>query len=501
MRISTNSVTIMRTEQRHPQDEQQQQEQRRPQQRKQKRQRDYYFLKTATATNVLLTILVVVVDTGFVVTEASSFYRRHHPALLTKQQHWEKSRVLQKQQSHYLLQRIRGGSTNTEDDADDEEFFDAKEEEEGDEDEDEEDEDEDDEDEDEMEEEEGGGTSTPEPIPEIAEPVTIRIKTNLGNKLLDQYFDLMVARTRNVLSLKKNLSRQLPGRPPISTLSLLYRGQRITDEKTLVTELLLEEEEEEDEEDEQPDAEEQEEGEDQIALTLILDILPIVDTKLTVTQLEQKMDDLSTSELFDAYVLNEAAVSCTAELIEEQNNKEKESDKDDMDNEEEKEGVGDDDTDDDYDFSSSSSIPKPLVSFQLREKAEQLRQQMEQKLFSPEIVDTIRQESDAPAVIKRNRQPQQRGQRIRAAESSIESSGGAVLGIKQTLQHNLNIVSSGRSDRPFGRPCVSSLLFPCLTILFFLLNPSPPFFNFYALPHFPTLFRCVFWRFSYNTNH
>jgi len=99
--------------------------------------------------------------------------------------------------------------------------------------------------------EEDDEDTTPKKIPAIAsmEPVRLIISTNWGNSIIDQSIELTPARTRDVASLKKSLSKQLPGRPPVVALDLVYEG-RILDDETLVDELFEDEDEDEEDEDE-----------------------------------------------------------------------------------------------------------------------------------------------------------------------------------------------------------------------------------------------------------
>ena len=113
--------------------------------------------------------------------------------------------------------------------------------------------------------------------------------------------------------MKKSISRQIPGRPPILSLELVYEG-KILDDEMLVDELFDDDDEEEDEEDSSE--------EDDVSKTLILNVVPPVEPKFAIEltpklqQHEEDDDDtLSTEELVDAYFLNQAAMARNALLI------------------------------------------------------------------------------------------------------------------------------------------------------------------------------------------
>lgn len=212
-----------------------------------------------------------------------------------------------------LLTNLRGGSSTVEE-AEDE---DEKVEEEGSEDEEEEEEEEDEED-------------IPSKVPSIAsmEPVRLILSTNWGNPVIDHKVELTPARTRNIATIKKSLSKQLPGRPPIVAIEIVYEG-RILDDETLVDELF----EDEDEEEEDYDDEVEEGNEPSRKLTI--NILPPVDPKFA-TELGPKLlyhgdddddydvgtaatigddESFTTEELINAYYMNQVAMSRNAQLL------------------------------------------------------------------------------------------------------------------------------------------------------------------------------------------
>eukprot|EP00934_Nitzschia_sp_Nitz4_P003778 Nitzschia sp. Nitz4//scaffold12_size214221//201143//202157//NITZ4_001538-RA/size214221-exonerate_protein2genome-gene-0.59-mRNA-1//1//CDS//3329535134//3768//frame0 len=93
----------------------------------------------------------------------------------------------------------------------------------------------------------------------------------------------MATRTRNMFTLKKSLSRQLPGKPPVRAFQLVYQGT-ILDDEMLVDELFDEDDEDDDEE--------------------------IEDGSSTAAD-----DTLTTEELLQAYFLNQVAMTQNAMLL------------------------------------------------------------------------------------------------------------------------------------------------------------------------------------------
>ena len=162
-------------------------------------------------------------------------------------------------------------------------------------------------------------------------PVQLFISTNWGNSVIDHSVDLKSKRTKTIVDLKKSLSKQLPGRPPILSMGLVYEG-RLLDDETLVEELFEDEDDEDDDDDDDDDDDETNEPNRK----LTLNIVPPVDPKF-MTELGPKLmfysddvedgnnfmtnsaaadaDSLSTTELVDAYYLNQVAMSRNAHLL------------------------------------------------------------------------------------------------------------------------------------------------------------------------------------------
>jgi len=159
--------------------------------------------------------------------------------------------------------------------------------------------------------------------------------TNWGNSVIDHKIELSSKRTKTVADLKKSLSKQLPGKPPILVLELVFEG-RILDDETLVEELF------EDEDDEDYDNDIDDDDSEGPSRKLTLNIVPPVDPKF-MTELGPKLkfhsddagddydsignrnnyavdystniESLSTTDLVDAYYLNQVAMGLNSNLI------------------------------------------------------------------------------------------------------------------------------------------------------------------------------------------
>jgi hypothetical protein len=290
-----------------------------------------------------------------------------------------------------LLTSLRGGS-----DAEDEVDVDVSE---------------NDEDEDDDEDEDEGETTTKVPAIASMEPVRLIISTNWGNSVIDQTLELTPARTRDVASLKKSLSKQLPGRPPIVALDLVYEG-RILDDDTLVDELFEDEDEEEEDEDEDDDVEEGNEPGRKLTLNLVPPVDPKFATELGPKLVHHADDDddhsggssgvggdadaFTVDELVDAYYMNQVAMSRNAQLLADPN-----------------------------DPSS------PFLRIEMQEQARQLREQLQSETPA-DIWEKCMAVSDQTG----NRSPQEewRGQRYRSTK------GGVSRQLKTVIQTNMNVV-------------------------------------------------------------
>ena len=240
----------------------------------------------------------------------------------------------------------------------------------------------------------------------ITEPVRLIISTNWGNAVIDQKVELTPLRTRDIASIKKSLSKQLTGRPPILALDLIYEG-RILDDETLVEELFEDDDEEDDED------EDVEEG-NQPSRTLTLNLVPPVDPKFA-TDLAPKLlsnddddyaggspmtgdgDCFTTDELVDAYYMNQAAMSRNAQLL-----------------------------------ANPNDPSPPLQRLELQEQARQLREQLQSETpvdVWEKCMEVVDQKGNGTP------QEERRGQRYRS------SKGGASTQLKTIIQTNMNVVS------------------------------------------------------------
>ena len=263
------------------------------------------------------------------------------------------------------------------------------------------------------EENEETSTTTTEKVPAIAsmEPVRLFISTNWGNSVIDQTVELTPVRTRTVASLKKSLSKQLPGRPPIVALDLVYEG-RILDDDTLVEELFEDEDEDEEEDDDDDDIEEGNEAHRKLTLNIVPPVDPKFATELGPKLVYYNDDDddayvadsagiadaesLTTDELVDAYYLNQVAMSQNAQLL------------------------------------ADPNIPSsPYMRLELQEQARQLKEQLQTETpvdVWEKCMDVSTQKSS------RHTRDEWRGERYRSGK------GGVTTQIKTIIQTNLNVV-------------------------------------------------------------
>jgi len=304
--------------------------------------------------------------------------------------------------SSSLILSIRGGDSSDDESID---FDDESSEEEDSEDEDLEDEDSEDEEEEDSEEEEDDEEEPQQVV--SAEPIKVMIRTNLGNTVVDQTLELQVSRNRNVASVKQSIMRQMPGRPPMSCQILMW-GSQVLEDDQLVNELV---------DDEDEDEEEDEEGS---TLTLILDVVPPIDPKFA-TEMMDRMKHMTTSQLLDAYLANQAGLYENARTLHEETTNSVQS-KDD-----------EDDDDNDDIISTFMSQPQMARSVQLRQEAYQMRQDLV-GTFDEKVLEIL-EKDDAPSTLALQSNIERRGERIRTPGSR----GGAKANVRRVLQKNLNI--------------------------------------------------------------
>ena len=140
-------------------------------------------------------------------------------------------------------------------------------------------------------------------------PIKLTIKTGLNSPLVDQIWESTCSRTRTVLSVKQNLSRQMKGRPPVSTQRLLLNGFQELSDDTLLGDVV-----QEDDDDEEEDDDENENSDGMVKLQLTLDIPPPVDAKFA-TEYPELLSKMTKQDLIDAYAANMAAMNYVADSL------------------------------------------------------------------------------------------------------------------------------------------------------------------------------------------
>jgi len=324
----------------------------------------------------------------------------------------------------------------SEDDSDDEDSDDEESEDESEEEsEEEEDEMEDSDDEESEEEEEEDVASTPL----SSSPVKVIIRTGLKSSLLDQSIELTCSRKRDVASLKTSVSRQMRGRPPPSTLTLLHHNRALSDDE-LVDELAPDED--DDDEDYADD-----DDDDMVKLHLMLDNVPPIDPKFA-TELPERMNKMSDSDLLDAYVTNVIAMQRNnAQLLKTSLQSSSVSganqDDDDEDDENEKE--------ESTSSSSSSSTTMLPDSVSMRMDAMTMRERMMDS-FPQDVVQRLMDQKEGNLDETSDTEGQQQlgsggvhdaslaeSIKRKGRKSNMAIKGGATMNVKRTLQRNLNI--------------------------------------------------------------
>jgi hypothetical protein len=237
------------------------------------------------------------------------------------------------------------------------------------------------------------------------QPVRILVNTAWGNSVLDRKLELNALRTRSMADLKKSISKQLPGKPPILSLELVFGGRILSDDDMLVDELF-----EDDEEEDGDDAEDEDgDGIDEPHRSLVLNIVPPVEAKFATELLrrlreESHSDDyLSTQDLIDAYYLNQVAMGQNSKLLVNPSSSSSST--------------------------TSSSSSTTLLRLEMQAQAKLLQEQLQRQ--TPELVW---QKALEPVVSKSHTAEERRGQRYRSGK------GGARTNLKKSLQHNFNVV-------------------------------------------------------------
>jgi len=342
-----------------------------------------------------------------------------------------------------MLLGIRGGDTDfsdddesildmdtneDEDDTEDEESEEEEEETADDESEEEETEDESEEEDEESEDEDTDDESVPD-TPLSSSPVKVVISTGLKSSILDQSLELTCSRKRDVASLRVSVSRQLRGRPPPSTVRLLL-GNRILRDEELVDEIAPDE----DDEDEDDDDDDEDDDDDMVKVHLILDIVPPIDPKFA-TELPERIEKMSDSELLDAYVTNVVAMQRNnAELLKASLKASPTTDGDDV------EG-GDEEKEEDTPI-STTVLPD---SVSMRMDAMTMRERMLEN-FPEDVVKRLQEVAEGENVddvegaqMGGVSDPALAESIKRKGRRNVALKGGATMNVKRSLQRNLNI--------------------------------------------------------------
>ncbi len=225
-----------------------------------------------------------------------------------------------------------------------------------------------------------------------SQPARLLIQTNWGNSVLDQRIELTTRRTNTIGGLKKQVSRNLPGRPPVLGLELVYGG-KVLDDEILIDELF------DDDEDEEEELDDEEENDASFKI-LTLNSVPPVDPKFAIElgpklrfHIEDDDDTLTTEELVEAYFLNQAAMSRNARLL-----------------------------------ADPHAPSSPILRLEIQEQAKQLKEQLKAQVPA----DTW--EASLKAIKRDHNTEEIRGHRYRSGK------GGARTSLKKSIQTNLNIV-------------------------------------------------------------
>ncbi|GAX28963.1 hypothetical protein FisN_1Hh040 [Fistulifera solaris] len=259
------------------------------------------------------------------------------------------------------------------------------------------------EDEDEEEEEDAKQASKKSPASQKA--VTVTVQTATGFKVLDHSLELNANRSRDIASLKETIRRQLPSKPPVSTMELIWRGKRLPD-TTIVDDLI--EDEDDDEEDDEMDED------NAFGLVLQLDMVPPIDPKF-LPQLQQEIPHWTTAQLLEAYAANEAALYQNAASLFPSRST-----------------ASSDDSDEEIEVQPSND--SSLISEQIRQQAERIQAQWKTELLTSSKAQNLLADPMAPAEQSGLMITQTRGERVRQVAVA-----GVKTSIKLQLQRQFNI--------------------------------------------------------------
>lgn len=250
-------------------------------------------------------------------------------------------------------------------------------------------------------------------------PVAVTIKTDYGCAILDVSLELTVNPQRNIASLKDTVRRQLPARPPVSTMALAWNGKPLPDD-TIIDELLSIAADDDDDDDDVDDELDQDNHSTAPRIMLQLDMIPPVDPKFS-SQLQSDLQHLTASALLDSYVANEAALYQNTLHLDKESRSETNPLANDLD-----EG------------SEVMSNNRPLlITSLIKDQSQKMRQNLEATLLKSPNAQRILTETTTPAVQKQSlllASTIVRGYRVRhVAVSSVRTS------FKRQIQRVWNI--------------------------------------------------------------
>ena len=239
-------------------------------------------------------------------------------------------------------------------------------------------------------------------------PIKLIVRTGLNCPLIDQTMEVTASRTRTIASIRQTVSRQMRGRPPISSIRLLLDGRDLRDDE-LLDDLAPDEEEENDE-----DLEDDEEEDGMTKLRLTLDAVPPVDPKFGV-ELAELMKKMDNNELLEAYAANTAAMHANAARLFAGET-----------------GVGNDNEDDDVDEEEGSESLILPASVTMRQHAVSVKARILEAM-PEEAVAFLTNKDEVGANEKSSAATMRKHRKGRAVK------GGASTHVKLVLQRNLNI--------------------------------------------------------------
>lgn len=348
---------------------------------------------------------------------------------------------------------LRGGSLNVDMDSESEDLDSSEEDEDESETEDFSEEEDEEETEDDDEEEEG--ESTVQKSAATGPPVKIIVRTNLNSPLLiDQTLEFTASRTRDVTSIKQSIFRQMRGKPPVMSQSLIM-GSRLLRDDEILSDLINEQiHGGTDEDDDEDEFDEDDEEEDDITMNFILDIPPPIDPKFG-TEFKDQLKKLTVTELLDAYVANVASLHGNSmaifqDDIEEEDDDDKETNT--------KADTDDDEEDEEEEIRHESFIPK---SIQLRKHALMVKQNLMDS-FPANIVEFLEKQEELmqnggddtdeetdtsskslidmeSSMLLKSSMISKAGSGTNGVYTKSTMRGGAKMQVRRALQKNLNI--------------------------------------------------------------